>query len=77
MLKSLKKIWRRCRLAGPSRSPHLESLMAVDERGHLVLDQKALLSSGHMDRQYQAANRLCQLLQAGPLPKTPSSDSLR
>jgi len=71
MLKSLKKIWRRCRLAGPSRSPHLESLMAVDARGHLVLDQAALLASGRMDRQYEAANRLCQLLKAGPLPPKP------
>jgi hypothetical protein len=45
--------------------------MAVDERGHLVLDQAALLASGRMDRQYEAANRLCQLLKAGPLPPKP------
>lgn len=75
MLKSLKKIWRRCRLAGLSGSRHPESLMAIDERGHLVLDQHALLNSGHMDRQYQAANRLCHLLKAGPLQKIPPSHS--
>lgn len=39
-----------------------QSLMAVDERGHLVLDHKALLESGVMDRQYQAAHRLSELL---------------
>jgi len=46
-----------------SRS-HTESLMAVDERGHLVLDRRALSESGVLDRQYQAADRLYEVLKA-------------
>lgn len=41
-----------------------ESLMAVNSQGHLVLDQKAMIASGVMDRQFEAANRLHDLLES-------------
>ncbi len=48
----------------PNKSPEIyaESLMAVDDRGRLVLDRRAMMESGVMDRQFRAANRLYDIL---------------
>lgn len=41
-----------------------ESLMAVNSQGNLVLDYNAMIESGVMDRQFEAANKLHDLLEA-------------
>lgn len=40
-----------------------ESLMSVDSRGRLVLDYKAMIESGVMNRQFRAARKLHRILE--------------